>query len=107
MPKITLGAPWTYHTPLTTIDYPAGEHDVFKYIAEAAEAEGVIASAEIGSADPLDGSVPQLTEYLETVGDVAELRAMREAEVGGKTRTTALAAIDVRIAELEAEDGNA
>lgn len=106
MVTIELKEPWTFRTPLVTIDYPAGMHSVFQYIAKQAEAEGVIASTAIGSADPLDGSVPQLTEYLATVDDVRELQRMRKAEVGGKTRSTAIDAIDVRIAELEAENGD-
>ena len=107
MTTIELAQPWTYRTPLTTIDYEAGTHEVFDYIAKQAEAEGVIVSTEIGSPDPLDGSVPQLTEYLATVDDIKALEDMRKAEVGGKTRSTALDAIDVRIAELKAEDGDA
>ena len=39
---ITLEKPWSYVTPEKTIDFPAGEHEVFNYIAEKAEAEGVI-----------------------------------------------------------------
>jgi hypothetical protein len=105
MVTIEFKEPWTFRTPLVTIDYAAGTHSVFKYIADQAEAEGVIASAAIGSADPLDGSVPQLTEYLAGVHDVKELQRMRKAEVGGKTRSTAIDAIDVRIAELEAVNG--
>lgn len=42
MVTIKLAKPWTYRTPLTTIDYPAGEHSVFQYIADAALAEGAI-----------------------------------------------------------------
>lgn len=105
MVTIELKEPWTFRTPLVTIPYQAGTHEVFQYIADQAEKEGVIASAAIGSSDPLDGSVPQLTEYLVTVDDIKALQDMRKAEVGGKTRSTALDAIDVRIAELEAGDG--
>lgn len=105
MPEITLSAPWTYRTPQKTINYGAGTHHVPQSVAERADAEGAIASAEIGSPDPLDGSVPELTDYLATVDDVAELRRLRAAEVGGKTRTTAIDAIDVRIAEIEAGGG--
>lgn len=42
MVTIKLDKPWTYQTPLTTIDYAAGEHGVFQYIADAALAEGAI-----------------------------------------------------------------
>lgn len=33
---ITLSEPWTYRTPLATIEYPAGEHTVTAEIAAAA-----------------------------------------------------------------------
>ena len=33
---ITLAEPWTYRTPLVTIDYPAGTHVVAPHIAAAA-----------------------------------------------------------------------
>lgn len=42
MVTIKLEKPWTYRDPQTTIDYPAGEHSVFAYIADAAEKAGVI-----------------------------------------------------------------
>lgn len=106
MVTINLDRPWTYRTPEKTIAYPAGEHSVFQYVADKAAEDGAIASAEIGTADPLDGSVPQLTEYLAGVEDVKELRRMRAAEVAGKTRTTAINAIDVRIAEIEGSSGD-
>ncbi|MFN3474083.1 MAG: hypothetical protein ACK4ZW_08565 [Blastomonas sp.] len=41
--NITLEAPWTYRTPLRTVTYPAGVHDVTQPIAKAALADGVIA----------------------------------------------------------------
>lgn len=42
MVTIKLAKAWTYYTPQTTIEYPAGEHEVFQYIADAAEADGAI-----------------------------------------------------------------
>lgn len=36
MPTITLPQPWTYRTPLVTIDFPAGEHAVTDEIAARA-----------------------------------------------------------------------
>ncbi len=36
MPKIKLAEPWTYRTPLATIEYPAGEHEVTEEIAALA-----------------------------------------------------------------------
>lgn len=39
MPKITLAEPWTYRTPIVTVDFPAGEHEVSEEIAAAAPTE--------------------------------------------------------------------
>lgn len=50
---------------------------------------------------PLDGSIPDLETHLGTINDLAEVQALREGEVAGKSRTGALAAIDARIAELD------
>lgn len=36
MAVITLADPWTYRTPMVTIDYPAGTHEVSDQIAAAA-----------------------------------------------------------------------
>lgn len=36
MPTITLSEPWTYRTPLVTITYPAGTHEVGEDIAAQA-----------------------------------------------------------------------
>lgn len=41
MPTIKLAQPWTYRTPLATIDFPAGEHEVSTDIAAAAPAQPV------------------------------------------------------------------
>lgn len=46
--NITLKAPWTYRTPLRTITYPAGVHDVTQTIAKAAQADGAIEEPEDG-----------------------------------------------------------
>ena len=43
MVKINLSRPWSYVTPAKTIDFDAGEHEVYQYVADQAEAEGVIA----------------------------------------------------------------
>lgn len=48
MPKIKLDKPWTYRTPEKTISYEAGEHEVYQYIADKAEAEGVIGREDDG-----------------------------------------------------------
>lgn len=47
MPKITLSEPWPYRTPLTTIEFPAGEHDVSDEVAAAAMADPVAQAALI------------------------------------------------------------
>ena len=44
--NITLKAPWTYRTPLATITYPAGTHDVAQPIADAARAAGALIEEE-------------------------------------------------------------
>jgi hypothetical protein len=36
---VTLTRPWTYRTPLLTVDYPAGEHDMPADHAAAARAD--------------------------------------------------------------------
>lgn len=36
MPTITLAEPWTYRTPLLTVRYEAGEHDVIEEVAASA-----------------------------------------------------------------------
>jgi hypothetical protein len=42
MQTLKLDKPWTYRTPETTIDYPAGEHQVKNEIHAAAEKAGVV-----------------------------------------------------------------
>jgi hypothetical protein len=49
---------------------------------------------------PLDQSIDALTAHLATIEDVAELDRLRAAEVGGKSRKSAIKAIDARKAEL-------
>lgn len=36
MPTITLAQPWAYRTPLATVEFPAGTHDVSDDVAAAA-----------------------------------------------------------------------
>lgn len=51
--NITLTAPWTYRTPMVTIDYTAGDHDVADEIAAAHAKEmtdGNQGTAKAGSA---------------------------------------------------------
>lgn len=94
MQTINLGRPWTYRTPQKTIDYAAGEHEVFNYIAEQAEAEGVITAS--GTGDPLDGNLDSLAAHLATVDDPAEVERLIAAETGGKTRSGALKLLNDR-----------
>jgi hypothetical protein len=47
MPTITLAEPWTYRTPLATVDFPAGEHEVSDEIAAAALADPAAQAAII------------------------------------------------------------
>lgn len=46
MPTITLSEPWTYRTPLATIDYSAGTHEVTDEIAAAAPVAPVEENAD-------------------------------------------------------------
>lgn len=77
-----------------------------------AEAAGVTAepptrrssrSGDTGNAEPtvLDQSIPDLEASLADINDADELQRLREQEVGGKSRSGALSAIDARIAELD------
>lgn len=50
---------------------------------------------------PLDQSIPELTAYLETVGDVGAVDALIAAEKGGKSRSGALEALEARKAALQ------
>lgn len=100
MVTINLPRPWSYRTPEKTIDFPAGEHEVFQYVADRAEKDGALGERTAHSPDPLDASIPELTAYLATITDTGELMAMRRAEEAGKTRKGALEAIEARIAGL-------
>ena len=44
MATITLEKAWTYRTPLVTVDYPAGSHEVTQDVLKAAVDDGVIAN---------------------------------------------------------------
>lgn len=57
MPQITLTQPWAYRTPLATVDYPAGEHDVSDEVAAAALADPA-AQAAIIEQETEDGEAP-------------------------------------------------
>jgi hypothetical protein len=56
-----------------------------------------------GTGEPslLDNSVPTLRQELAKIDDLGELRRLRDQEVGGKSRSGALEAIDDRILAVE------
>lgn len=49
---------------------------------------------------PLDQSIPELTTYLDSVGDIGAIDALIAAEKGGKSRSGALDALEARKAVL-------
>lgn len=59
MTTIELNAPWTYRTPEKTINYPAGKHEVFQYVADQAEAEGAITKKEEADGDTHQSPAPR------------------------------------------------
>ena len=61
MVTIKLAHAWTYRTPEKTINYPAGEPEVFQYIADAAEADGALTKENAdGDADqPATADAPR------------------------------------------------
>jgi hypothetical protein len=59
MTTIELDAPWTYRTPEKTINYPAGKHEVFQYVADQAEAEGAITKKEEADGDADKPATPR------------------------------------------------
>jgi len=72
--------------------------------APGGEGSGEGAGEGEGGKEPsiLDQSVEKLTADLASIDDVDQLKALRAQEESGKTRATALAAIDARIGALEA-----
>lgn len=52
MPTIT--GPWTYRTPLVTVEYPAGPHEVDDAVADAFVAERPEQEEGDGSRDSTD-----------------------------------------------------
>jgi hypothetical protein len=76
---------------------------VRKARAELAEEAPRRRGAPAASGEPgiLDRSITDLETYIETINDREELTRLRDAEVGGKSRTGALAAIDNRLASLD------
>lgn len=74
------------------------EIEQLKAGAAAKGNEGQTGQSEPG---PLDQSIPDLTAYLETVGDVGAVDALIAAEKGGKSRSGALEALEARKAALQ------
>lgn len=66
-----------------------------------AELQAKLGSITQPDPGPLDGSIPDLTAYLETVGDVGAIEALIEAEKGGKSRSGALEALEARKTALQ------
>ena len=56
MSMMTLDEPWTYRTPLVTINYPAGRHRVKREIHEAAIRAGASEDEDDGDGDTEDGA---------------------------------------------------
>lgn len=69
-------------------------------VAPTRRSGSAAAASGAGEPGPLDGSIPDLEKHLATINDPAEVDRLRAAEVGGKSRSGALAAIDARKAEL-------
>lgn len=51
MATINLKNPWTFRTPLRTIDFAAGQHEVDDEVSSAAETEGASKEASDGDGD--------------------------------------------------------
>ena len=60
------------------------------------------ASTDASELGPLDQSVVKLKGHLEGMDDATELQKLRDQEVAGKSRQSALDAIDDRLKALEA-----
>lgn len=61
--KLTLEKPWTYLTPLVTIDYPAGTHIVRKEIGAAAIAAGAMKDDSNGDSGAETGEAEDSVAY--------------------------------------------
>ena len=51
-----LSEPWTYRSPLVTIKYPAGKHNLSAEVEEAAIKAGVVKESAYGDRDSETGS---------------------------------------------------
>lgn len=90
-------------TDTTVIDALKAEYEAkIKVLDERlAELEAKAGAAEQPNPGPLDGSIEELTAYLETLSDVGAVEALIKAEEGGKSRTGALKALEARKAALQ------
>lgn len=70
-------------------------------LANASKAPAPTPAAGQSEPGPLDKSIPDLTTYLETIGDVGAIDALIAAEKGGKSRSGALDALEARKAALQ------
>ena len=80
-------------------EYP-NAFQVLKPAVKKAAKTAVIASGDGVDTSVLDQSVADLAEALETGDHDADLYLLREAELQGKTRKGAIAAIEARIEEV-------
>lgn len=86
---------------LAVVDETEVETDADADQADSDDAVEPVAEADLDP-HPSDLTVDELEERLSDVDDLALLYGIRAAEAGGKTRETALEAIDARISDVEA-----
>jgi hypothetical protein len=84
-------------------DAPSISGTAGKTVASTADSTAADDEEEVKEPGPLDKSVPDLTDHLETITDAAEIDKLIEAEKAGKSRISALAALDARKTALAAE----
>lgn len=78
-----------------------GEQLDYLVVSSAEDEAAAIASGWKGDVvGPLDQSVKALTAYLASVTDPAEIKKLIADEKAGKTRASALAALNSRLEEL-------
>ncbi|KQM37947.1 hypothetical protein [Sphingomonas sp. Leaf10] len=79
---------------ITKAEYESAKHfGVFRFSHDDTPAEP----------GPLDQSVTKLTEYLKTVTDADQVQKLIDAETAGKSRDSALAALEARRDAILAE----
>lgn len=74
--------------------------DIAKAEFESAKRFGIFTFSHDGGKQaepgPLDGSVDELTKYLETIDDADEVQKLIDAETAGKSRKGAITALEAR-----------